>query len=125
MMPYCENSSELSSTIASAGGLVRCSSGEAGGSCRGIAYRMDPARADEVTPNPGDVREVLAQAFYPSDSRATEPTDVYAPFDREITQATGWSQPGAPFTAKIGKASVIVLCPGMGELPITERLKRT
>ena len=72
----------------------------------------DPARPDEITPTPGDVREILAQAWYPSDSRATEPTGVYAPLDREITQATGWSQPGAPFTAKLGKAPVIALCPG-------------
>lgn len=72
----------------------------------------DPARPDEITPQPGDVREVLAQAWYPSDNRATEPTGVYAPLDREITQATGWSQPGAPFTAKLAKAPVIALCPG-------------
>lgn len=74
----------------------------------------DPSRPDDVTPEPGDVREIMAQAWYPADARAAEPTGVYAPLDREITQATGWSRPGAPFTAKIGKAPVIALCPGRG-----------
>lgn len=74
----------------------------------------DPGRPDELTPDPGDVREVVAQLWYPTDTRAAEPTNVYAPFDRRAlpTGVNGWSQPSAPFSSQVEKAPVILICPG-------------
>jgi dienelactone hydrolase len=71
----------------------------------------DPSRLDEITPYPDDVREVMAQAWYPVDGPAVAPTDVYAPLDKSLP-AKGWSRPGEPFSSTIRKAPVIVLCPG-------------
>ena len=71
----------------------------------------DPKRPDEITPDPDDVREVMAQAWYPVDTQVTAPTDVYAPLDKSEF-SKGWSQPSAPFTSQIDKAPVIVICPG-------------
>lgn len=71
----------------------------------------DPSRLDDRTPHPGDVREIVAQAWYPIDGPATAPTDVYAPLDKDLT-AQGWSRPGEPFSSQVHKAPVIVLCPG-------------
>lgn len=79
-----------------------------------VWHWADPSRPDEVTPAPGDVREVMAQAWYPVDAKAEQTTKVYAPQDPGITHATGWSQPGAPFAARVGKAPVIALCTGRG-----------
>jgi dienelactone hydrolase len=76
-----------------------------------VWHWTDPSRLDEITPYPGDVREIMAQAWYPVDGPATEPTDVYAPLDKDLT-AKGWSRPGEPFSSHIRKAPVIVLCPG-------------
>jgi dienelactone hydrolase len=56
----------------------------------------------------------VAQAWYPVDAKAAQTTRVYAPQDPEITHATGWSQPGAPFSARLGKAPVVALCTGRG-----------
>lgn len=75
---------------------------------------VDSRRPDDVTADPSDVREIMAQVWYPTDTPATEYTDVYAPLDKEVTQAKGWSQPARPFATAIEKAPVIALCPGLG-----------
>lgn len=71
----------------------------------------DPKRPDELTADPEDVREVMAQAWYPADTRAAAATHVYAPLDKDENTA-GWSQPSAPFTSQVRKAPLIVICPG-------------
>ncbi len=74
----------------------------------------DPDRLDELSPYyPNAVREIMAQAWYPADGPATAPTGVYAPLDRDLANVTGWSKPGAPFTARLEKAPLIALCPGI------------
>jgi hypothetical protein len=73
----------------------------------------DPSRLDEISPAPNDVREVMAQAWYPSDTPpATAPTNVYSPLDPDLQSGTGWSQPGAPFSSQIDKAPIVAICPG-------------
>ena len=72
----------------------------------------DPGRLDEISPYPNDVREIMAQAWYPADGPATAPTGVYAPLERDLSNVTGWSKPGVPFTAQLEKAPLIALCPG-------------
>ncbi len=71
----------------------------------------DPKRPDELTADPEDVREVMAQAWYPADTQAAAATHVYAPLDKDENTA-GWSQPSVPFTSQVRKAPLIVICPG-------------
>jgi dienelactone hydrolase len=72
----------------------------------------DPDRLDELSPAPDDVREIMAQVWYPADTVAAAPTGVYSPLDNDIDHVTGWSQPGVPFTSQIRKAPLIAICPG-------------
>lgn len=79
-----------------------------------VWHWADPGRPDELTPDPGDVREVVAQLWYPTDTQAAETTNVYAPLDRRALPSgvSGWSQPSAPFSSQVEKAPVILICPG-------------
>lgn len=72
----------------------------------------DPDRLDEISPAPNDVREIMAQAWYPADTPAAAPTGVYSPLDNDLDHVTGWSRPGVPFASRIQKAPLIALCPG-------------
>ncbi|MFL6262371.1 MAG: hypothetical protein ACJ76Y_21950 [Thermoanaerobaculia bacterium] len=72
----------------------------------------DPSRLDEISPYPDDVREIMAQVWYPSDlAPTTAPTDVYAPLDTGLG-GNGWSRPGVPFNSQIEKAPIVAICPG-------------
>lgn len=72
----------------------------------------DPDRLDELSPAPDDVREIMAQVWYPADTAAAAPTGVYSPVDNDLDHVTGWSQPGVPFASQIRKAPLIAVCPG-------------
>jgi dienelactone hydrolase len=79
-----------------------------------VWHWVDSQRPDDVTADPSDVREIMAQVWYPTDTPAATYSDIYAPLDKGVTQAKGWSRPARPFAAAIEKAPVIALCPGLG-----------
>lgn len=71
----------------------------------------NPNSPDELSQYPNTVREVMAQAWYPADASATSPTGVYSTLERDLANVTAWSLPGVPFTSRIDKAPLVVLCP--------------
>lgn len=74
----------------------------------------DSTRLNELTPDPGDVREIMVQAWYPAAPDTTSDAAPYAPLYRELAHYRSWSYPGAPVASVEGALPVIVITPGRG-----------
>lgn len=78
----------------------------------------DPSRPDDMTPEPGDVRELVVKAWYPAEVPADEidrdNLPLYAPMSRAYERVRDEAIPGARL-AEIGSSvPVVILCPGRG-----------
>lgn len=83
-----------------------------------IWHWPDPARSDALTPEPGDARELMVQAWYPAESSGTRPQaaalPLYAPLSRAYEDVRDEAVPGARFRRLDTPAPVVILCPGRG-----------
>lgn len=78
----------------------------------------DPARADTLTDEAADVRELVVQAWYPAAAqeheRAIDGLAYYALTSRAYEQVRDRAVPGAPMAELSAPAPVVILCPGRG-----------
>jgi dienelactone hydrolase len=75
---------------------------------------VDGDRLDTVTPDPSDVREVMAQGWYPTFAAAKAKFAPYAALNPNLAHISSHSLPDSlPITAEAG-LPVVVICPGRG-----------
>ncbi len=79
-----------------------------------VWHWSDSTRLDELTPDPGDVREIMVQVWYPAAPDTTSDRAPYAPLYHELANHRSWSYPGAPVASTGSTLPVIVITPGRG-----------
>ncbi len=79
-----------------------------------VWHWIDSARPDEVTPDPGDVREIMAQAWYPAQVAPETTPAPYAPLYPGLDHVQTRSHPAAPVAPSDQPMPVLVIAPGRG-----------
>ena len=79
-----------------------------------VWHWIDTARLDEVTPDRNDVREIMAQAWYPATTDSAAQTAPYAPLYPNLSHVRSWSYPSARIVATDKPLPVLVIVPGRG-----------
>lgn len=79
-----------------------------------VWHWSDGKRLDELTAEPGDVRELMAQAWYPAPANSPAAPAPYAALYSELAGLISWSKPSVPFGPEVKNAPVILICPGRG-----------
>ncbi|WP_412069203.1 alpha/beta hydrolase family protein [Rubrivirga sp. IMCC43871] len=75
---------------------------------------VDASRPDEVTPRPDDVREIMAQLWYPARPDSGAVPAPYAPLYPSLASVQAWSVARAPVAPEAGTLPVVVVAPGRG-----------
>lgn len=79
-----------------------------------VWHWVDSKRPDRVTPYPDDVREIMAQAWYPSTLDSGAQVAPYAPLYCNLSHVVTHSHPGASVRVHDAALPVLVIAPGRG-----------
>jgi dienelactone hydrolase len=79
-----------------------------------VWHWIDAERLDEVTPDQQDVREIMAQGWYPADADSAAEPAPYAPLYSSFSDMRTGSFPAARVAAAAKPLPVIVIAPGRG-----------
>lgn len=79
-----------------------------------VWHWIDTDRLDEVTPDHNDVREIMAQAWYPAAADSAAQPAPYAPLYSNLYHVRSWSYPAAQVAGADKPLPVLVIAPGRG-----------
>ena len=79
-----------------------------------VWHWIDTDRLDEVTLSRNNVREIMAQAWYPATKDSAAQPAPYAPLYANFSHVRSWSYPAARIEATDKPLPVLVIAPGRG-----------
>ncbi|MFZ5624642.1 MAG: hypothetical protein ACOY71_09475 [Gemmatimonadota bacterium] len=75
---------------------------------------IDPARPDVLSADPADVREIMAQLWYPAEPELGAEAAPYSPLRHGLDAIRANAVAAAPFDRDVEPAPLIVICPAGG-----------